>query len=129
MEVYMKINKLDNDFFCDFASYILGVDVKLYKTDLEIKRNENNIKLRVYLGGEMEDGRKFVFKDDKCVFKNSSLFNDGVRDISYEWVKYILEYADEFSEEDRMEIVDEYNENIENEIKDYALRKRESLIV
>ena len=65
----MKINKLNNKFFVDFASYMLDVDVSLYESDLEIKRNENNIKLRVYLGGEMEDGRKFVFKDDKCIFK------------------------------------------------------------
>ena len=125
----MKINKLNNKFFVNFASYMLNVDVSLYESDLEIKRNENNIKLRVYLGGEMEDGRKFVFKDDKCIFKNAALLSETVRDVSYEWVNYLLENADELSEEDRKEIVDDYNENIENEIKDYTLRKREALIV
>ena len=125
----MKINKLNDNFFFNFASEILGVDVLTYGSDIEIKRNENNVKLMVLWGGEMEDERKFIFKDDKCIFKNLAYHADSARDISYEWVQYILDNAEGLTNEEIREIVDDYNENIENEIKDYTVRRREALIV
>ena len=125
----MKINKLSDEFFFDFASCMLGIDITLYKHDLEIKRNENSVKLKFFLGGEMEDGRKFLFKDDKCVFKNASAVYGESQDISFQWVQFIMENAEDLTEGEVKEIVDSYNNNIENEINDFASRKRETLIV
>ncbi len=125
----MKINKLNDEFFFEFASYILGVDVKFYKHDSKIKRDENCIKFKFYLGGEMEDGRKFLFKDDKCVFKSSEAIYAESQDLSYQWVQFLLANAVELTEQDRLEIVDSYNNNIEKEIRDYTSKKREALIV
>lgn len=124
----MKINKLNNEFFYDFASWVLGVDVELYKHDLILERANDKIKLKVFLGGEMEDGRKLLFKDEKCVFKHCGCFNCESKDISVQWIKYLLEYADELTDEDKQEIVDKYNENIEKDINNYASKRRQSLI-
>jgi len=124
----MKINKLNDDFFLGFISQKLGVDVMLYKHDLQLVRTEKAVKVKFYLGGEIDDERKFAFKDEKCVFV-SNLHNQPAQDISYEWVLYVLENAFELSEEERKELVDEYNKSIEAEIDDYVSRKREFLIV
>lgn len=124
----MKISKLNDDFFLDFISQKLGVDVRLYKHDLHIVRTEISIKIKFYLGGEIDDERKFSFKDEKCFFM-SNLHNQPKEDISYEWVSYMLENADEFSETERKEIVDAYNRNIEKDISEYVSQKRETMIV
>ena len=54
----MKINNLSDDVFFDFASGIVGVDVELYKSDLQMSKTEKGVKLKFYLGGEVEDERK-----------------------------------------------------------------------
>ena len=124
----MIINKLNDNFFFDFASSVLGENVSLYKQDLHIERNEDKVKLEVFLGGEMEDGRKLLFKDFKCVFKHCGCLNQNSTDLSYEWVSYLLDYADELTDEDKQELVDKYNENIEKDINNYASQRRQSLI-
>lgn len=123
----MKITKLNDEFFYDFASEALGLDVGLYRHDLELLRSDKVIKLKLYLGGESEDCRKFLFRDEKCVFRNCS-HNQQDRDISYDWVKYVVKYANELSNADKQEIVNKYNNNIEHDIKQYAEQRRGSLI-
>ena len=124
----MKINKLNNKFFCDFASKILGIDVCLYKEDMQIIRTEKSVKMKIYLGGESEDERSFFFKDDKCVFIDYSIKAQS-NDLSFDWVSYVLENVDELTNEEKMEIMNQYNANIEEEIENYASQTRESLIV
>ena len=124
----MKINKLNDDFFLDFISQKLELNVRLYKHDLQITRTESAIKVKFYMGGESEDERRFAFKDEKCIF-TSNLHNQPPQDISYEWVTYVLEYADELTEPERKEIVEAYNRNIELDINRYVSQKREAMIV
>ena len=123
----MKINKLNNQTFYDFASVVLGVNVELYKEVLQITRTENSVKLKLYLGGEIEDVRKFLFQDTKCIFANNA-HGESKKDISYNWLMYLLEYVDELSEEDKQAIVDEYNLSLEKDIESYSSKKRQQLI-
>ncbi len=123
----MKINKLNDSVFCDFASAVIGDDVTLYNHDLQIKRDEIGVKIRVFLGGEMDDYRKVLFQDGRCMYANAAL-NNGIQDLSYKWVQYILENVNELTEEEKQEIVDIYNGNIEKDIEKYAQAKREYLI-
>jgi len=123
----MKINKLNDQTFYDFASDVIGVDILLYKEVMQMKRTEKGVKLKVYLGGENEDQRKFYFTDTKCIFVNNAL-DVSEHNLSYDWIQYILDCADELSEEDKQEIVDEYNTNLEQDITNYATQKREQLI-
>ena len=123
----MKINTLNDSVFCDFASAVIGDDVLLYNHDLEITRCEKGVKVKVFLGGEMDDYRKVLFQDGRCMYANAAS-NDGVQDLSYEWVRYLLENVDQLTEEDKQVIVDVYNKNIEKDIEKYAQAKRQYLI-
>ena len=123
----MKINKLNDSTFYNFASKLIGTDVRLYQESLELKRTGKGVKLKMYLGGESEDQRKCFFQDFKCVFVNY-LHGDTKQDVSYDWICFILENADELSAEDKQSIVDAYNEHIEQEINNFATQRREQLI-
>lgn len=123
----MKIEKLNDNMFYNFASQMIGVDVRLYKDDLFMKKSERGVKVTVFLGGEQDDKRKIFFQDTKCVFVNYSLTRSE-RDVSYNWVNYVLDNAEELTDDEKDEIVDEYNTNLEKEIESYASRKRQSLI-
>ena len=125
----MIINKLNDNFFFDFASCILGEDVSLYKQDLFIERNEDKVKLKVFLGGEMEDGRTFQFKDNKCVFKHCGCLNQNATNLSYEWVSYLLECSEDLNDLEKQQIVEAYNKEIQKNIHDYALKQQEKLII
>ena len=123
----MRINKLNEDIFYDFASELIGVDVRLYQSDLQMKRSEKGVKIRLFLGGEIEDQRKILFQDTKCFYKNYALRQDA-QDISYDWVQYLIECAGELTEDEKDEIIDEYNANIEKEIENYTTQKRQNMI-
>ena len=123
----MKINKLNNDVFYKFASKQLGVDVELYLHDLTIKRTDRGVKMCVYLGGEIEDGYKFDFRDTMCAYTNLG-FKAVIQDVSREWVKHVLVYAEELSDAEKEGIVEEYNKNIEKDIQNYVINKRQGLI-
>ncbi|MBO5954575.1 MAG: hypothetical protein J6Q13_01245 [Clostridia bacterium] len=123
----MRINKLNDNMFYNFASKMIGVDVRLYKDYIQMKRTDKGVKIKMYVGGELEDQRKILFQDTKCLFKNYALRQDA-QDVSYDWVQFVLEYADELTEDEKEEIVDEYNQNLENEIENYASKKRQNLI-
>jgi len=123
----MKINKLNNNKFYEFASNMMGVDVTLYKDVLELQKVEKGVKLKLYLGGEREDERCLYFKDTKCVYVNNAI-SSAKQDVSYEWIMYVLENAEELTDEEKAMIVEDYNNNLENEIKNYASQKREQLI-
>lgn len=123
----MKINKLDDEVFFDFASGVIGVNVELYKADLQMTRSDKGVKLKLYLGGEKEDERKLLFQDAKCVYVNQA-HGESKKDVTYCWVNYLLHEVDELSDGDKQEIVNSYNNNLENEIKNYTSEKREQLI-
>lgn len=123
----MKVNKLDNEIFYDFASQLIGIDVKLFKHDLELKRTEQGLKLKVYLGGEREDLRECFFQDCRCVYKNY-VHGSTKQDVSYDWVCFVIANADELTAKEKKELVDAYNANLEDEIQHYAKQKREHLI-
>ena len=123
----MKISKLNDGFFYNFVSEVLGFEVSLYRHDLELFKTDKVVKLKLFLGGESDDCRKFLFRDERCVFKNCS-HNEQDRDISYDWVRYVVKYANELSNEEKQEIVNKYNNNIEHDIKQYAEQRRGSMI-
>ena len=123
----MRIDKLNDDIFYDFASEVIGANIRLYQSDFQMIRSEKGVKIRVFLGGENEDQRRFYFQDSKCVFINYS-HGTQEKDLSYDWILYMLECADELTEEDKDEIIDEYNTNLEKEIENYANKKRQHLI-
>ena len=123
----MKINKLNNNKFYEFASGMIGIDVTLYKDVLVMQKVEKGVKLKVYLGGEKEDERCFYFKDTKCYYVNNAI-SAAKQDVSYAWIVYVLENAEELTDEEKESIVEEYNNNLENEIKNYTSQKREQLI-
>jgi len=123
----MIIDKLNDSKFYGFASQMLGINILLYRDVLELKRSEKGVKIKMYLGGEKEDERKFYFQDSKCVFVNNSLAN-AKQDVTYDWLAYILECAEELSSQEKQVLVDNYNNNLEEEIRNYASQKREQLI-
>ena len=125
----MKINKLNDEFFLDFASYIMGYEVRYHMTDMTFARNENSVKMKFYVGGEFEDGRSFLFQDTNCLFKDYSHYDQRIENLGYKWMKYIIEYADEITDKEKEELVNDYNNSIEYEIQDYAARRREALII
>ena len=123
----MKISKLDNEFFFDFMLEKFGVDARLFKDDTQVRRKEDKIVISVYLGGESEDERKFSFKDNECLFKNCAQW-DRVQNVSREWVMYLLDNADVFTQGEMYEIVESYNQNIENDIAAFVQQRKSSII-
>ena len=123
----MRINKLSDKVFYDFASAVIGINVELYREVLQMSKTDKGVKLKLYLGGEKEDERKFLFQDTRCVYVNNAQ-GEPKKDISYNWIMYLLQYVDELEERDKVAIVDEYNNNLEKEINNYASQKREQLI-
>lgn len=123
----MIVNKLNNSTFYDFASEIMGHDITLYKESLTVVKSEKGVKIKLYLGGEREDERKFFFQDIKCFYFNYAS-QDKEQDISYDWVNYVLNNADELTDDEKDELVDAYNNNIEEEIENYASQKRQNAI-
>jgi exonuclease III len=123
----MRINKLSDKVFYDFASAVIGINVELYRGVLQMSKTDKGVKLKLNLGGEKEDERKFLFQDTRCVYVNNAQ-GEPKKDISYNWIMYLLQYVDELEERDKVAIVDEYNNNLEKEINNYASQKREQLI-
>ena len=123
----MIIDKLNKNVFYNFVSEKLGIDVINYEYDMHMQRNENSIQLKLYLGGEMEDERDFLFKDSRCIFRSLNLHLNS-QDLSYDWVNFLVANADELTEEEKQIIVNKYNRYIEKDIANYANQKRQLLI-
>ena len=123
----MKLNKLNDEVFYDFASQTIGVNVRLYKDVLTLIKTEKGVKLTIFLGGEQEDKRKVFFQDSKCIFVNYS-HSRSEKDVSYNWVNYLLDNVNDLTDDEKDAIVDEYNSNLEKEIESYASQKRQNLI-
>ena len=122
----MKIDKLSNDEFYEFASNITKVDVRLYRHALSITHKADRVEVMVYFGGEASDGRKFIFKDDTCYYTSGE--TRETKDLSFEWVNQLIEEENELTEEDINHIVEKYNLKIKKKIEDYSLEMQESLI-
>ena len=123
----MIIDKLNNEIFYDYASLKTGINVRLFRHDLTLTKKTNNIELFVYIGGESGDARKFIFGDDVCLYANAS--NGTTKDISYDWLNYVIKNNDELSDKDIERLVTRYNLRIENDIAEFAKKKRARLIV
>ena len=122
----MKINKYDESVFLDFASREIGVDVRMFRPDMNFVKTEKCVKLTFYVGGESLDLRKFIFCDDDCEFIHGGFNNN--KDLSREWVMYLSEEVCESDDEANF-FIDKYNDKLETQIKEYSKAKRNLRIV
>lgn len=121
----MKINQFKDEVFFNYASKIIGADVRLYIHDLKFKRTEHAVKLSFYVGGETADARKFTFTDDSCEYMNAS--NNSTLDLSREWIMNLVEDVC-CSDEEADYFVDKYNAKLEAKITQYTQEKRNLMI-